>query len=281
MPTNILHSVHPLSAPTRIANMDTLRLVAAHDVLSLTSTISNPARHHLKLVTPAAPLIPHALASDRVPQRSDTCEALDKAFMHAERDREFEVLVTAAATGDAQSFERFYNATIHYAFAVARRVVGASHAEDVLSDAYFQAWRDAKRFDASRGNALSWLLVIVRSRALDRLRAENLRHNNGDGVPDIDSDSIEALAVPGPDTLLESLQAATQLHSAIKKLSSNERWVLALAYFRDLSHSEITALTGLPLGTVKSLINRSQQKLRDMLVTAQGMEPTHTSHPTL
>ncbi len=221
----------------------------ARTVLSLSVSTPSPLRR-LKLVTTAVPVQP------------------DEENIHAVRDQEFAASLSQAAKGDAQAFERFYLGTVNYAYAVARRVAGNNHSDDVLSDAYFQAWRDASRFDGTRGNALSWLLVIVRTRALDRLRAENLRHCGFDGAPDVDASTIEDIEVPGPETLLESVQAATELHKAIVKLSMNERWVLGLAYFRDHSQSEISAMTGLPLGTVKSLLTRSQQKLRDVLAPA-------------
>jgi RNA polymerase sigma-70 factor, ECF subfamily len=180
-------------------------------------------------------------------------------------DRELAALVSATAKGDAHAFESFYERTIHYANAVARRIVGSNYLEDVLSESYLQAWRDASRFDAERGNAVSWIVTIARSRALDRLRQENVRHAGMSGAPDVDDTEIEDEGTPGPDTLLENVQAASELHVAIGKLSANERWCIALSYYRDHSHSEIAALTGLPLGTVKSLINRAQQKLRELL----------------
>jgi RNA polymerase sigma-70 factor, ECF subfamily len=195
------------------------------------------------------------------------------AFMNdaeAIRNRELAALIACAATGDARAFETFYERSVHFVSNIARRIVGSNHLEDVLADAYFQAWRDATRFDASRGNAMSWIVTIARSRALDRLRLENVRHAGMSGAPDADAHSTEDETTPGPDTLLEQLQSESALHRAMATLSANERWCLALAYYREHSHSEIAAFTGLPLGTVKSLINRSQQKLRELLSDAQA-----------
>jgi RNA polymerase sigma-70 factor, ECF subfamily len=261
--------VNPYALLLRIISMDVNCTILSSPKLSLVVSTANGARtsdsartvlslsdltpslpERLKLVTTAAPAQPV------------------EENIYALRDQEFAALLSQAAKGDAQAFERFYLGTVNYAYAVARRVAGSNHGDDVLSDAYFQAWRDASRFDVARGNALSWLLVIVRTRALDRLRAENLRHCGLDGAPDVDATTIEDIDVPGPETLLESVQASDELHKAIVKLSMNERWVLGLAYFRDHSQSEISAMTGLPLGTVKSLLTRSQQKLRDMLAPA-------------
>jgi RNA polymerase sigma-70 factor (ECF subfamily) len=192
----------------------------------------------------------------------------DPAAAQMLRDQQLAALLRAAAGGDARAFESFYAQTVRHALAVARRIVGEAHAADVLSDCYFQAWRDAARFDPGRGSALAWLLTMARSRALDRLRQEAVRHGGLDGAPAFDADSADGTAAgtaPGPDTLLECTESRSRLHAALARLSANERWVLALAYFRDHTHGEIAAHTGLPLGTVKSLISRAQAKLREAL----------------
>jgi RNA polymerase sigma-70 factor (ECF subfamily) len=177
-------------------------------------------------------------------------------------DAELERLIRESAEGDARAFEVFYERTVHIAFSAGRRIAGDAYVEDVLADAYFQAWRDASRFDRARGSAIAWIVTIVRTRSLDRLRQESLRHGGLSGAPEFDESSIEDEVVLGPEALLEHTQSRTALHQAMSELSSNERWCLGLAYFRDHSHSEIAAITGLPLGSVKTHLSRSQQKLR-------------------
>jgi RNA polymerase sigma-70 factor, ECF subfamily len=174
-------------------------------------------------------------------------------------------LLASAAGGDARAFEQFYDATARQAMAVVRRVTGEAYAEDVLSDCYFQAWRNAAQFDPARGSALAWLLTMARSRALDRMRQETLRHGGLSGAPEFDADAEQATHDPGPETLLETTQAHSRVHAALAQLSANERWVLGLAFFRDCTQSEIATLTGMPLGTVKSLITRAQHKMRETL----------------
>jgi RNA polymerase sigma-70 factor (ECF subfamily) len=103
---------------------------------------------------------------------------------------------------------------------------------------------------------------MVRSRALDLLRRQRASReveDDGESRPETASDA------PGPDELLSGTQRGSRLHAALAQLSSNERWVLGLAYYSDLSHREICEQTGLPLGTVKSLILRAQGKLREHL----------------
>ncbi len=196
----------------------------------------------------------------------------DPLALQAERNAQLATLVQAAAGGDARAFEQFYNATVRQAMAVVRRVAGDAHAQDVLADCYFQAWRNAAQFDVLRGSALAWLLTMARSRALDRMRQEALRHGGLSGAPDYDADASERHPGPGPDQLLESTQANTQLHAALRQLTASERWVMGLAYFSDCSHSEIATATSLPLGTVKSLMRRAQHKLRETL--QNGMQPS-------
>ena len=182
----------------------------------------------------------------------------------AERDGMLAALLAEVAAGNTVAFERFYDATLGYARALARRMVKAADLDDLLADAFFQAWREAARFDAARGSAVTWLLTLVRSRALDLLRRQR-------ASPEVESadDSVHEAAgdTPGPDDLLSGTQAGTRLHAALVQLSGNERWVLGLAYYSELSHREICETTGLPLGTVKSLILRAQGKLRDQLAT--------------
>src|SRR5438105_9083796 len=180
-----------------------------------------------------------------------------------DRDRQLATLLKSAAGGNARAFDAFYTATVHHAMALARRIAGSAYAEDVLADAYFQAWREAARFDANRGSAMTWLLTMTRTRALDRLRQETLRHGGRTGAPEHDADTAQASADPGPPDLLESVQARSRLHGLLAQLAPNERWVLGLAYFRDHTQAEIAQITGMPLGTVKSLVNRAQHKLRE------------------
>jgi len=188
-----------------------------------------------------------------------------------ERDAELAKLLQAAATGNANAFERLYDQTIGYVHALLRRMLPHGDIEDVVAELYFQAWRDAASFDAQRGSAVTWLLTIARSRALDLLRHRKASPEveSGGEQTAVDAAPIEA---PGPVDLLASLQTNTRLHHALSQLSAQERWVLGLAYYRELSHREVSVATGLPLGSVKSLILRAQAKLRALL--AESMADT-------
>lgn len=186
----------------------------------------------------------------------------------AARDLQLAAWLAEAAKGSSAAFEHFYDATVAHARTLARRMLRGpwrnsdcdSDCDDLLADAYFEAWRNLPRFDATRGSAVTWLLQIVRSRALDLLRRQA-------------SHATEALPEDTPEPgheddaaqRLWQQQAGTRLHAALSRLTAPERWVLGLAYFRDLSHAEIATATGLPLGTVKSHLQRAQVKLRAAL----------------
>jgi RNA polymerase sigma-70 factor (ECF subfamily) len=174
------------------------------------------------------------------------------------RDTQLAVCLQRASQGDQQAFTQFYDATVGYAQALARRMVNAADLEDVLADAYLQVWRKAAGFDAARGSAVTWLLLIVRSRALDLLRKPR-EETLPDDVPELATEDA------GPPDLLETTQGSAALHAALAQLNAKERWVLSLAYYKDMSHADIAGTTGMPLGTVKSLINRAQEKLRGLL----------------
>jgi RNA polymerase sigma-70 factor (ECF subfamily) len=179
-----------------------------------------------------------------------------------QRDAELARLVRAAASGDARAFEAFYDATFASARTLARRVLRAppEAVEDLLAEVYFEAWRGAARFDAARGSAMSWLLTLVRSRAVDALRHAAV-HPGGAHPEHAEAEAPSA----DPAEALWQREVGDRLHTALAALSAPERWVLGLAYFRDLSQAEIAAATGLPLGTVKSHATRAQTKLRTAL----------------
>jgi RNA polymerase sigma-70 factor (ECF subfamily) len=198
------------------------------------------------------------------------------------RDRQLGAWLTAAAAGDASAFEAFYEATFALARTVARRLLrDNAEVEDLLADCYVEAWQKAGRFDAERGSPVTWLLTLVRSRGLDALRAAAARPERaagsaaaGDIAPAEESAANQpdaAAADADPAEQLWRRQAGAELHAALAALSAAERWVLGLAYMRELSHTEIASCTGMPLGTVKSHALRAQNKLRSLL--GPGLAP--------
>lgn len=170
--------------------------------------------------------------------------------------------IASIAEQDERALAALYDATFTRVFGMVQRIVrSAAMAEEVVEDAYFQVWRQAVRFDAARGHALTWLLSMARSRAIDALRREGrIRH---DDLADEADDA--AGTAPAVDELLDLARHQADLHRALLRLGAQPRQLVSLAFFRGLSHEEIAQQTQLPLGTVKSQIRRALISLRQML----------------
>lgn len=178
----------------------------------------------------------------------------------AARPRDAMAWVAAMAQGDETALNALYEATVARVFGLALRVTGRHDlAEDVVVEVYWQAWRDAARFDASRGEPMAWLYMICRSRALDALRRQDPAESRAEPETLI---AAEPGADPSPLEALCQAQSGGALEAALARLTPVQRQLVALAFLRGLSHQEIADHTGLPLGTVKSHLRRALESLR-------------------
>lgn len=178
---------------------------------------------------------------------------------------------------DEDALSDLYRATVGRVYGLALRIVrNPAVAEEVAEDTFWQVWRQAPRFDPQRGTALAWVLTIARSRALDAVRA--CARAQADTVSaDAMGEALDAQVLHdqaemphAPHDLLEAAQSHAQLHGALCKLEPVSRQLVALAFFKGLTHEEIAGQTGLPLGTVKSHIRRALHVLRKWLSPGQG-----------
>lgn len=164
---------------------------------------------------------------------------------------------------DERALTALYDATLPRVFGLVRRFVRSQAlAEEAVEDTYYQVWRQAVRFDPARGRALTWLLGMARSRAIDLLRREaRFQHDS------LDEPAATEIAAeqPGADALLDVTRSHAALQRALLHLNEQPRQLLALAFFRGLSHEEIASQTALPLGTVKSQIRRALISLKQLL----------------
>lgn len=178
-------------------------------------------------------------------------------------------LLQHIAQSDELALETFYKQTVHRVYGLALKIVTRPElAEEVVSDVYLQVWQQAKNFHTTRGQAMSWLLMICRSRALDKLRREKTAAIKYYQQQKTHQQEEELIVVEAPLTEIMSDEHADTLHTALKLLSHKQRQTLALAFYRGMSHQEISAYTGEPLGTIKSNIRRSQAVLRNALKRA-------------
>ena len=171
--------------------------------------------------------------------------------------------LVAVADRNRAEFESLYAATVERVLNLATRIVGdADAADDVASDVYLQVWRKAGDFDPDRGSAIAWIMTICRSRALDMLRRKSVAAGYQAEYEQQPATNDEEC---GPQDLLAATDRKSSVHAALKQLDVSERQLLALVYFRGYTHRELAAMTGQPLGTVKTRIRRTLIKVRDLM----------------
>lgn len=194
-------------------------------------------------------------AIEEIARGSGTCTVIS--------DAQLCTWISAVAEHDEQALAALYDATMSRVFGIVLRIVRRhTLAQEVLEDTFFQVWRQAARFDPQRGRAITWLLSMARSRAIDCLRREaRFEHDNLDEQDLHDLPDHRAAA----DELLDTARQHADLHRALTLLNAQPRQLVAMAFLEGLSHDEIANQTLLPLGTVKSQIRRALLTLREAL----------------
>ena len=171
-------------------------------------------------------------------------------------------LLHGIAGGEQRALARLHELTIGRVYGLALRIVRKPEAaEEIAGDVYLQVWKSASSFTEERGHPLAWLMVITRSRALDHLR----RADDAESHPDPESLAHYALDENDPHNLLAATQSNAALRAALADLSPTQRQLLALAFFRGMSHSDIAGHMRMPLGTVKTHVRRALAALHAAL----------------
>ena len=178
-------------------------------------------------------------------------------------------LVARVALGDRQAFRRLYDATAPSLLGVALRILrDRGRAEDVIQEAFVSVWHRAGSYRAAAGAPTTWLTAIVRNRALDALRSD-ARH---DADPLV-ADEAETMDVeddrPDPLGLLTKAADALAVRACLEAIDGSQRQCLALAYYHGLTHAEMAAHLGSPIGSVKVWLRRGLEKLRRCLDRAR------------
>ncbi len=171
-----------------------------------------------------------------------------------------------AAHGDQRAFAELYDLMSARVFGLILRVViDRSQSEEVLQEVFLEAWQSAASFNADRGRARSWLLMIAHRRAIDRVRASQAsrRRDLAAGARELAESS------PGLDDEVELLIDGGKALTSLSELPEPQRRAIVLAYFGGYSQSEIAALLGTPLGTIKTRIRDGLTRLRRELEAAR------------
>jgi len=179
-----------------------------------------------------------------------------------------EELMPLIGEKDPEAFEVFYDRHGGVAYSLAYRIVGEkAAAEDVTQEAFISVWRSGARFDRTRGSVRSWMLSIVRNRAIDALRSRAGK------APKLtfDDDAILEQRPSGELTEDEAMrrETASEVRGALVQLPGEQSKVIELAYFGGFSQSEISRMLGVPLGTVKGRMRLGLEKIRGEM--AEGL----------
>lgn len=165
---------------------------------------------------------------------------------------------------DTSALDTLYIRYGRIAFALAYRVLDDPEAaEDVVQEAFLAVWRYADSYRPSRGSVRGWLLTIVRNRAIDLLRAREVRPKAGPSVDEMVS--LATTEADPADVAMRRIEAAT-VRDALASLPAEQREAVELAFFAGLSYPEVAERTKAPLGTVKSRMRLAMERLRVLLL---------------
>jgi RNA polymerase sigma-70 factor (ECF subfamily) len=176
-------------------------------------------------------------------------------------------LIVAVADGSPDALGRLYDRYGAIVYALARRIVSRlEDAEEVVQDVFAQVWRQAGQYRTDRASVAGWIIMLARTRAIDRLRARRARPDEDRGVEAGEAVPVPAVG-PSPEQAALSADDAKRLRQALAALPDNQRALLEFAYYEGLTHTEIAAKTGMPLGTVKTRIRAGMDALRGALTS--------------
>jgi RNA polymerase sigma-70 factor, ECF subfamily len=180
-----------------------------------------------------------------------------------------QAILNRIAEGDNSAVQDCLNAYGGLVWSLARRMCpNTDDAEDAVQEIFIDVWKNASRFDAAQASETTFIAMIARRRLIDRLRKTNRQPS---------ADSLEDILVEPSDNSARQMQMSVEAGEAaraMKELRPEQRQVLNLSIFQGLSHQEISNLTGMPIGTVKTHARRGLIQIREILGTSTGKEVT-------
>ncbi|EMY33431.1 RNA polymerase sigma factor SigK [Arthrobacter crystallopoietes BAB-32] len=176
-----------------------------------------------------------------------------------------EDLVRRVALGDEAAFEDLYDAVSPQVFGLIRRVVrDPAQSEEVTQEVFVEVWQQAARFDADRGRAVSWILVIAHRRAVDRIRASQASADRDlrQGIKEFQESYDDV------QDIVEAKLEGERVLKALESLTQAQQEAIRLAYYGGYTQQEVANLLKVPVGTVKTRIRDGMIRLRDKLGVA-------------
>ena len=173
----------------------------------------------------------------------------------------------AAARGDQQAFGNLYDRLSGPLYSLCLRMLGSeAEADDALQESFLVIWRRAPNYDPSQGAVFTWAVHLTRCKIIDHLRSRHRRLRIVAPAETLDFPAAAQFAEGGDAAALtHSRERAGNVRRIIGELPAEQSEVIELAFFGDLTHHEISARLGQPLGTIKARIRRALLKLRDRL----------------
>jgi RNA polymerase sigma-70 factor (ECF subfamily) len=171
---------------------------------------------------------------------------------------------------DQDAFSALYDRLSGPLYSLAMKMLGDPvEAQDALQDVFIQIWTRAGSYDAQLSSVFSWAVLLTRSRVIDRLRARGrrLRIVAGSTEDEEHGGATDASTVESAADTAEKSDEAARVRYVLTNLPSEQREAIEMAFFEHLTHHEIAARLGQPLGTIKARIRRGLLKLRERLHT--------------
>lgn len=179
---------------------------------------------------------------------------------HGRDSSELAGLLRAVSGGDRRAFAMLYDRTSAKLYGICLRLMGSeAEAQDVLQEAYVKIWSNAGRFDLEKASPITWLAVVARNKAIDRLRQKLPAAGGIEDAAEVEDDT------PSAFELVTARQDASRLADCLDELDEQPRAAIRSAFLDGLSYPELAERDSVPLGTVKSWIRRGLQRLRGCL----------------
>jgi RNA polymerase sigma-70 factor, ECF subfamily len=183
-------------------------------------------------------------------------------------DHNLHELIARVALRDRAAFQSLYAATSAHLFSVSLRVLrNEGRADEVLQDAYVNIWQSAASYNAATASPMTWMINVVRNKAIDALRSGKTEALSTTSLDD-QAMNVAAHAAGQPDELLSQSLVKGKIDQCMQRMSAAHRQALALAYYRGLVHTDIATLLNVPLGTAKGWVRRGLDQLRLCLEAA-------------
>lgn len=181
-------------------------------------------------------------------------------FPGSDRSDQLVRLLRQIASGDRGAFKLLYQHTSGKLYGICLRLLGnEAEAQEILQEVFLTVWRKADRFDASKAGAITWLSVLARNRAIDRIRRRPSKADDVDAAVEIPDEAPSAFDV------VEQAQDSARISECLDELEERARSAIRSAFFDGSTYPQLAAQAGVPLPTMKSWIRRGLQRLRGCL----------------